>query len=206
MMEEKKMFSNSFMNKVKEFVGTEIKYFISENEIKVYDDVEIQYKLKKLNGNYSLLIIERGKESKIVDFDSEVEARRKFPIYISGYLGEKIDYSSSQELNHTIDINKLKEFMYKSKNRNLFSINKIVTDNIILMNITDSLYDVFFVDRNLKKYYIEQNEKPPYIFGRFYNEVIYYSESLKRLDEYELVFNDVLDYEWRINFLFKRYL
>lgn len=200
------MFSNSFMNKVKEFVGTEIKYFISENEIKVYDDVEIQYKLKNLNENYSLLIIERGKESKIVDFDSEVEAKRRFPIYMRGYIGERIVYSSSQELNHKIDINKLKEFMYKSKNRNLFSINKIVTDNIILMNITDSLYDVFFVYRNLKKYYIEQNEKPPYIFGCFYNEVIYYLESLKRLDEYELVFNDVLDYEWRINFLFKRYL
>lgn len=195
------MFNNNFMLKLVEYLGGEIRYSINENDIEIYVDAEIQYKLRKLDEHYTLFMIERGIETKIDDFYSEIETRRIFPIYMKGLIGAKVEYPHVKEFEQLTNINQLKEFMIQFTNGNLFSINQIVANNVILTNKTYDSYDLIFVDKNFQKYYIEQNEKAPFIFKRFYMEVVCYSEMLKRFEEYESYFEDLLDYECKLKML-----
>lgn len=195
------MFNNNFMFKLVGYLGGKIGYSINDNYIEIYVDAEIQYRLRKLDEQYSLSIIERGIEKKINDFYSELEAQRIFPIYMKGLVEESVEYPHVKEFEKLTNINKLKEFLEQFTNGSLFSINQIVADNVILTNANDDSYDLIFVDKNLQKYYIEQNEKAPFIFKRFYMEIVCYSEMLKRFEEYESYFDDSLDYKFKLKML-----
>lgn len=195
------MINNNFMLKLVEYLGGKIRYFINEDDIEIYVDAEIQYRLRKFDEHYTLSMIERGIETKIDDFYSEIETRRIFPICMKGLIEASVEYPHVKEFEHLTNINQLKEFLKQFTNGNLFSINQIVADNVILTNTTDNSYDLIFVDRNFKKYYIEQNEKAPFIFKRFYMEVVCYSEMVKRFKAYESYFEDLLDYECKLKML-----
>ena len=195
------MFNKDFMLKFTEYLGDKIRYSINENDMEIYLDAEIQYMLRKSDEHYTLSMIERGIETKIYDFYSEIEAQRIFSISMKGLIETSVEYPHTKEFEQLTNINNLNECMKQFTNCELFSTNQIVEDNVVLINTTGDLYDLLFVDRDLQKYYIEQNEKAPFIFKRFYMEVVYYSEMLKRFKEYESYFEDSLDYECKLKML-----
>lgn len=195
------MFDKNYMLKFTEYAGKKIRYSINENDLKIYADAEIQYILRKLDRYYTLLMIERGVETKIEEFHTKIEMQRKFPIWIKGLIGARVEYPYIEKFEQLTNINFLHECMKQYTNCELFSINQIAEDKIVLKNNADDSYDLLFVDRNLIKYFIEQNEKAPFVFERFYMEVVYYSEMLKRFKEYELCFEDELDYECKLKML-----
>ena len=49
------------------------------------------------------------------------------------------------------------------------------------------------MDKNGKKYILEQETENPFVFKRFYNEVTYYGETMRQIREYEEVFEDKLE-------------
>lgn len=195
------MFNNNFMFKLVEYLKGKIGYSINDNDIEIYVDAEIQYRLQKLDEQYILWMIERGIQIKINEFYSESEARRIFPICMKGLIEDSIGYPHIKEFEQLIEINKLKEYMSRLANDKLFSINQICSDKIVLMSVNESSYDLIFVDKDFNKYYIEQNDKAPFIFKRFYMEVVCYSEMLKKFEAYETHFGDSLDYECKLKML-----
>ncbi len=194
------MLDERYLLKLHEYLHKKTNYSLEDMRIVIYADAEIQYILNEFDTYYQLSMIERGAETVVGVFNSKDEMQRKFAIWMKGLFGNGIDYPYIERFDNIKEINILKDLMNHYTNSNFFSLNEIVEDKIVL-TYANSMYEIFFVDRNKRKYSIEQSIKAPFIFKRFYTEVVFYQEMLKRLNEYELIFNDKLDYDCKINIL-----
>ena len=82
-----------------------------------------------------------------------------------------------------------------------YSINDPKEERINILKSEDGQYSIFFLDKNGKKYILEQETENPFVFKRFYNEVTYYGETMRQIREYEEVFEDKLEDDVKIQLL-----
>ena len=82
-----------------------------------------------------------------------------------------------------------------------YSINDPKEERINILKSEDCKYSIFFLDKNGKKYILEQETENPFVFKRFYNEVTYYGETMRKIREYEEVFEDKLEDDVKIQLL-----
>lgn len=195
------MFENDYLLKLRKYIGKEVNISDNENETWIYADTEIQYILRKNEQQYILFMEERGSKSVISTFQTEIEMKRKFSLWMKSFLGNSIEYPYTDKFKDIENILLLKELIYQYSDHELYSIDDEKEDRIILTKNKDNSYNIYFLDRNGKKYIFEQNQEPPFIFKRFYKEVVFYGEMTERIRKYELFFEDKLDYNEKIQLL-----
>ncbi len=190
-----------YMNKLSEYVGKKIDCSIDEKKIEIFADAEIYYILDKRNTQYILSMSEKGVETKLTEFYSSEEMQRSFPFWMRGLLGNSVDYSDVSKFEDVDDLEVLERLLKQYTHCNLYSINQMSVDKIVLNLIEGDNYEVAFVDKTQKKHLIEQRGKAPFIFERFYTEIVHYREMLKRLEKYTSIFGDKLSYENKLQLL-----
>lgn len=196
-----KMFKDDYLEKLKEYLGKDIKILNSDSEVKVYVDAEIQYFLRKKEQQYVLYMQERGRETEEKIYRTEIEMKRKFALLMKNVFGKGIEYPFAEKFRNVERISILEEIMELYTDQNLYSVNNLKEDKINISQNENGLYNIFFLDRNGNEYKLEQDRKAPFVFKRFYNEVVYYGETLRQIEEYEKVFEDKLDYDMKIELL-----
>lgn len=195
------MFKDNYLEKLKEYLGKDIKILNSEFEIRVYVDAEIQYFLRKKEQQYVLYMQERGSETEERVYRTENEMRRKFALLMKNVFGKGMEYPFAEKFRNVESISVLEEVMERYTDQNLYSMNNLKEDKINIIENENGLYNISFLDKNGNIYILEKERKAPFVFKRFYNEVVYYGETLRQIEEYEKVFEDKLDYNMKIELL-----
>lgn len=195
------MFNSNYLEKLKVYLGEDINILDNDSEVEIYVDAEIQYFLRKNEKKYILYIRERGYETEEREYKSEIEMRSKFALLMKRVFCENIEYPFGEKFRDVKSIEVLENLMCQYTNRSLYSVDSMKKDKINLEQNKNGLYNIFFVDKNGNKNILEKNEEAPFVFKRFYNEVVYYSEVLKQIEEYEKIFDAKLDYDMKIQLL-----
>ena len=195
------MFGNDYLEKLKVYLGKDIEISDNGDEVKIYVDAEIQYFLRKSEERYILYMQERGNETKEKEYASELEMKRNFALWMKNTFGESIEYPFSGKFREAKSVSELKNLMSQYTEEALYSVNDLNEEKINIEQKEGDLYSIFFMDKNGNKYILEQDEEAPFVFKRFYNEVVYYGETLKQIEEYEEIFEDKLDYNVKIQLL-----
>lgn len=190
-----------YINKLSEYVGKKINCSIDEKRIVIFADAEVNYILNKLDTRYTLSMSERGVKTKLAEFHSKDEMVRSFSFWMRGLLGNSIDYPNVSKFEDVENLDVLENLIKQYTNCNLYSINQMSGDKIVLTVIEEDFYELSFVDRTQKKHLIEHRERAPFIFERFYTEIIHYGEMLKRLEDYTIIFDEKLSYENKLQLL-----
>lgn len=195
------MFKDNYLEKLKKYIGKDIKVLDTESEVQIYVDAEIQYFLRKKEQQYVLVMQERGRETEERTYRNEIEMRRNFALLMKNVFTKGIEYRFAEKFRNVENITVLKELMRQYTNENLYAVNDLKEDKININENENGLYNILFLDKNGNRYILEQNRKAPFVLKRFYNEVVYYGETLKQIQEYEKVFEDKLDYNMKIEML-----
>lgn len=195
------MFSKDYLEKLKEYLGRDIHISDEENEVRIYADEEIQYFLRKREQEYVLYMQERANITKEKEYKSETELSREFALWMKNIFSENIKYPFSCKFEDVKNETELENLMCRHTDNRWYSINSLQKEKINLEQKEDGLYCIFFLDRKGNKYVLEQGEESPFVFKRFYNEVVYYGETLEQIQEYERIFKDKLDCSEKIKLL-----
>lgn len=195
------MLDMCYMNKLSEYVGKKIDFLIDEKKLEIFADAEIYYILDKQNTHYLLSMSERGRVTELTEFYSSEEMQRGFPFWMRGLLGNSVDYSDVSKFEDVNDLEVLERLLKQYTKCNLYLINQMNVDKIVLSLIEGDYYEVAFVDKTQKKHLIEQSGKAPFIFERFYTEIVRYREMLKCFEKYTSIFGDKLSYENKLQLL-----
>ena len=182
-----------YFEKLEKYVGKKLKIFKGENEIEFYDDVEIQYILEEKNNIYSFYIVERGKRAKLAEYFSEKEMKQRLAITIKGLFGEKTDYSNLEKFRNIKKLEEGKKLMSIYVEPEYYSIMNPEVMKINLEEGKKDRYNIYFLSNNNEKKYIEKNINISSAFFRFYNEARRLKRYLKRMKEYEIIFEDKIE-------------
>lgn len=188
------MLEKEYLNKLSQYIGGNINVSEKPNEIIIGYDIETRYVLKKEQMHYVLYVEVRNLRDKIAVFHTELEMKRKFALYMRNIFGTSIEYLHTEEIEMASDITSLRNIVSRYLENKFYSIDHLEKNKINLEKKAYNLYDVFFLNENGEKKFIEQNQSAPYIFGRFYNEIVFLKETLLRIYEYETIFGDALNY------------
>ena len=164
-------------------------------------DSEIQYFLRKKEQKYILYVSERGKETEEKIYTSEVDMKRNFALWLKSNFSENIKYPFSGKFREVTSVEELRILMQQYADEKTYSINDPKEERINILKSEDGQYSIFFLDKNGKKYILEQETENPFVFKRFYNEVTYYGETMRQIREYEEVFEDKLEDDVKIQLL-----
>ena len=195
------MFNRDYLEKLKQYVGKDIQLVESDNEVHIYLDSEIQYFLRKKEQKYILYVSERGKETEEKRYTSEVDMKRNFALWVKSNFSENIKYPFSGKFREVTSVEELRILMQQYADEKTYSINDSKEERINILKSEDGQYSIFFLDKNGKKYILEQETENPFVFKRFYNEVTYYGETMRKIREYEEVFEDKLEDDVKIQLL-----
>lgn len=187
------MLDRQYLEKLKQYVGKDIPLVESDNEVYIYLDSEIQYFLRKKEQKYILYVSERGKETEEKVYISEEDMKRQFALWLKSSLSEKVKYPFSGKFREVTNVEELRTLMQKYADKELYAINDSQEGRINIYKNRNEQYSIFFLDKRGEKYILEQEAEAPFVFKRFYNEVIYYGETIRQIREYEEVFKDKLD-------------
>ena len=197
----KTVLGSSYLENLKKYIGKDINILDNGNEVRVYVDAEIQYFLKEDNQRYILYMQERGIETKEKEYAVEKEMQRNVAILLKNVFNEEVKYPFSGKFRDIATISELKNTMSQCVDKKLYSVSSLEKDKINIEQNEGGLYSIFFLDKNGEKYILEQDEEAPFVFKRFYNEVLYYGETLKQIEEYEDIFGDKLEYSIKLELL-----
>ena len=157
--------------------------------------------LRKKEQKYILYVSERGKETEEKRYTSEVDMKRNFALWVKSNFSENIKYPFSGKFREVISVEELRILMQQYADEKTYSINDPKEERINILKSEDGQYSIFFLDKNGKKYILEQETENPFVFKRFYNEVTYYGETMRQIREYEEVFEDKLEDDVKIQLL-----
>lgn len=195
------MLAKEYLKRLNQYVGKDIDILENSNELTIYYDVETKYILKKNQTNYKLFVEIRNARQEMETFSTELEMKRKFALWMKGIFGPSIEYPRTEEVEAASDMISLSNMINKYIESDFFSINCLQKNKINLEKRAGDCYDIFFLNENGEKKIIEENQPAPYIFGRFYNEIVFFQESINRINEYEIIFEDKLSYIEKIQLL-----
>lgn len=196
------MFDSKYLENLKIYVGKDVIIYDRGDEADFYDDWDIQYFLRRKGQKYILIIKERGCERDLTIYDSEIEMKRNIALIVKNIYSKNIDYSLSEEFEDATNTLELKRLISKYADESLYSVNDVKEDRINIQSEENNLYSIFFLDKRGNRCFFERDAEAPFAFARFYNEVVSYRESLKRLETYEKAFQDWLDYDDKIDLLY----
>jgi hypothetical protein len=195
------MFDDDYLKKLRKYLGKEIIMSVSNYETRIYVDTETKYFLRNDEYQYVLILMERGCETELAKFQTKTEMKRNFALWMKSIFGNNIKYPYADKFEGIENLSLFKELMYQYLDKELFSIDNEKENKIILTKNQDGSYNIFYLDRKGKKYFIEENEEAPFVFERFYSEVEFYGEMIQRVNEYEFVFEDKLNDNIKIQLL-----
>ena len=185
---------NIYFEKLEKYVGKKLDFIKRENEIEFYEDVEIHYILEEKDKIYSFYIVERGKRSKLADYFSEKEMKQELALTIKGLFGEKIDYSNLKRFRNINSLDEGKRLMSIYVESEYYSIMNPEIMKINLENAREEYkYNIYFLNDNNEKKYIEKDIDISFAFFRFYNEARSLKRHFKIIKEYEMIFDDSIE-------------
>lgn len=195
------MFTREYLEKLFKYIDCKIPIIDKGNEAILNIDFETKYILSKDDEKYTLYIEERGTKRVRTIYDSEIDMQRKFSLLMKNTFGGSIDYKYVDKFGDVLEFSILKELMIKYSNKDYYSIDHDEADKINLVKKHKNIFNLYFLGNNMKKYMIVSERKAPFIFKRFYNKSIYLSVMSERIKEYENTFEEVLDYNTKIELL-----
>jgi len=195
------MFDNDYLAKLRRYLGKDITMLDNNNETSIYGDSETMYFLRNNGQQYILIMKERGIETKLAIFQTEIEMKRKFSLWMKNIFGNGFEYPHIDKFEDIEDASLLKELMFQYSDKELYSVDEEKEDKIILKKNQNDFYNLFFMNKNGKKHIFEQDEAAPFVFERFYTEVVFYGEMLERIKGYELIFEERIEYDMKIELL-----
>ena len=185
---------DEYLKKLEKYVGKKLEIFKEENEIKFYEDVEIHYILEEKDKIYSFYIVERGKRSKLAEYFSEKEMKQELALTIKGLFGEKIDYNNLKRFRNINSLDEGKKLMSIYVESEYYSIMNPEIMKINLENAREEYkYNIYFLNDNNEKKYIEKDIDISFAFFRFYNEARSLKRHFKIIKEYEMIFDDSIE-------------
>jgi len=183
-----------YFETLEKYVGKKLDIIKGENTIKFYDDVEIQYILEEKDKIYSFYIVERGKRSKLAEYFSEREMKRELALTIKAFFGEKTDYGDLKKFRNISSLEEGKKLMSIYIESEYYSIMNSEAMKINLENAEEkNRYNIYFLNDNYEKKYIERNIDISFAFFRFYNEARSLKRHFKMIKEYEMIFDDSIE-------------
>ena len=183
-----------YFETLEKYVGKKLDIIKGENTIKFYDDVEIQYILEEKDKIYSFYIVERGKRSKLAEYFSEKEMKQELALTIKGLFGEKIDYNILEKCRNIKNLEEGKKLMDMYVESEYYSIMNPEIMKINLENAREEYkYNIYFLNDNNEKKYIEKDIDISFAFFRFYNEARSLKRHFKIIKEYEMIFDDSIE-------------
>lgn len=174
-----------FIGKVEQYIGTNLKYEISNHVIKMYIDNEIYYTFDCNNMN--IYMYERGTKIELSHFETEKLVKANFAMLIRNSLNNGNNYINPEEIEKCSNLEELKLVCKNNLDEHYYSIGTVQIGKISI--IFDGEYEILLGTAN-KNYSIVRDSDKEYIFSRFHNEVIYYVSFLKNLKDYEVIFNE----------------
>jgi len=185
---------DEYLKKLEKYVGKKLDIIKEENEIEFYEDVEIHYILEEKDKIYSFYIVERGKRSKLAEYFSEKEMKQELALTIKGLFGEKIDYNNLKRFRNINSLDEGKKLMSIYVESEYYSIMNPEIMKINLENAREEYkYNIYFLNDNNEKKYIEKNIDSSFAFSRFYNEACYLKWHFNIIKEYEMIFDDSIE-------------
>jgi len=130
-----------------------------------------------------------------------MDMKRNFALWVKSNFSENIKYPFSGKFREVTSVEELRILMQQYADEKTYSINDPKEEKINILKSEDGQYSIFFLDKNGKKYILEQETENPFVFKRFYNEVTYYGETMRQIREYEEVFEDKLEDDVKIQLL-----
>lgn len=187
------MLTCDYIAKLKCYIGSDVKIVNRENEVVIDLDVESKCWLRKSGQQSILYMSERGSETEERVYDSKQEMERNFALWLKNIFSEDIKYPYSKEFSEVFTIEEVKTLMNKYADSEFYSIDVLKKQKVNLKKNKDGYYEIFFLDKYDRKYILEENSEIPFVFKRFYNEVVYFQKTLEQLREYEQIFSDKLE-------------
>ena len=174
------------------------KYMLDTRYYEGYEGEGEEKATSEENGNEDGIVIWIGFFNTILEgcFSSEFQKNGIIECYFNndGFYDEKWE----MKYPHIV----LEELlMQQYADEKTYSINDPKEERINILKSEDGQYSIFFLDKNGKKYILEQETENPFVFKRFYNEVTYYGETMRQIREYEKVFEDKLEDDAKIQLL-----
>ena len=188
------MLDKDYFNKLSIFVGKTINWSCDNNTVVVACDNELKFIIKYENDSqYSLYCENRNYIELISTYLFENELRRKFALRIRNILGKGFDYKYTSMFRKAVNIDMVKRLMSLYCISDYYSIDLPMKGKINLESEENEKYSVFYIDFNGNRHYMVDSKNASSAFARFYNEVTYLYETVKRINEYSRIFEDEIN-------------
>lgn len=116
---------------------------------------------------------------------------------VGSIVKKRKKYCELSRFQDICEITSLIKIARETLNDKFYSINEEEVDKIVLQQISSNKYELYIMNREGERKYIQKGEEAPEIFRRFYCEVDYLMRGTKKIDEYEKVFGEKLSYDER---------
>lgn len=193
--DKKLLLNNRYINTLEKYIGKKIAFTHVENGIRFCSDSEVQYQLiERSSQTYEFQTLRRGQVARTVEYKSHQEMQRRFAITLKGLLGGEIDYSGADKIKAIgNDFAKLNNIMALLVGAEFYSINDPSVMKVNLESTeNDKKFSIYILLNSDQKIVIEEAIENPFAFLRFYNEALFLKERMRRIQDYEKLFNDYM--------------
>lgn len=175
---------NDYISKLKKYCNYDFDYEILGNYLRIRVDNETSYEYDMERCDIS--IYERGEKRNIGRWSDKKISDYVFASRMKNTFGGGIDYGDSTLFEEASTLQELNELLKERFDTSLFSVGSIEEKKLSLMDNEGSYKIVYSYNDDIKV--IEESDDREFVFGRFYNEIVYQEYFNKKLSEYTSVF------------------
>ena len=188
------MIDKNYFNTLSEYVGKNILWKFKENKIIVRCDIQSFYTIEKIGtSNFLLYYNERGRETLMEEYSSEIELKRGFALQAKNHFENCFNYVHFSDFdNEKLDINSLKNKIELYCNSDYYSVDNSRKGRVNLESEENGKYSIYYLKWNGEKIYLEKKQDVPFVFCRFYAEITYMEKKIDLIKEYSEFFNDFI--------------
>ncbi|WP_066915733.1 hypothetical protein [Streptococcus sp. DD12] len=173
------MLDNEYIVSLKKFISN-VEIVSKNNKIQAYDNVDIIYILEKREGEFFILLDERGAISEYCRISNKELAQLYFAIFVKRGVTD-FEFPLMTLINDIEDVEILKEYLTREKFDNFFSVDSRTKGKI---NFFSELNKICYIDANDNEYNLFF--LPERIFQTFYASIV----KLKTIREWLIQLND----------------
>ncbi len=173
---------DKFIEKLKKYCNHDFKYKINGSMVRVTVDNEISYEydLEKC----AIWLYERNNKSEIGRWSNRKISDFNFAVKLKSSFGGGIEYGDTTVFEEARTERELNELLLKEFEEKYFSVGAIKKGVLSLVN-KEGIYQIVYSFNN-EIHVIEESDDREYVFGRFYNELMYlnfFDDSIRKYTE-----------------------
>lgn len=176
---------SKYINDLIKYIGSTFQYELVDNILRVYVDNETYYEYDYINR--SIEMSERNNRVNIGSWPTNKFSNLNFALLLFNHFNKIITGKMPDELESCDCLETLQNIVSRFANNSIYSIGSIVDDKLSI--VYDDEYTILFShDGEIR--IIDSDTDCEYIFGRFFNELLYLESFLENLKKYESCFDE----------------